>query len=98
MNQQDKYYIGDTSIEFKSDDAEKLKHRIKNLLLLSNVNVLIGNGVSISLGAPSISNIVSIIGECEKVSNEVSIENFAEGIAALKKLTAPEKFSLDIET
>ncbi len=98
MNQPNKYYIGDTSVEFKTYGAEKLKQRIKNLLLLSNVNVLIGNGVSLSLGAPSISNIASIIGECAKISNKDSIENFADGISALKKLTAPEKFSLDVET
>jgi hypothetical protein len=50
MNQSDKYYIGDQSFEFKNDNADKIQQRIKNLLLLSNVNVLTGNGVSLSLG------------------------------------------------
>lgn len=59
----DKYFIGaqDYSLEDASgnedvQNSEKLSIRLKNLLQLKNVNFLFGNGASLPLGSPSISD------------------------------------------
>lgn len=59
----DKYYIGaqdysleDTSSKEAAKNSEKLSIRLKNLLQLKNVNFLFGNGASLPLGSPSISD------------------------------------------
>ncbi len=57
MNTPNEYYIGNTPYDLsdsKSKNLEKLQLRIKNLLMLKNVNFLVGNGTSIDLGAPRI--------------------------------------------
>lgn len=59
MNSPNEYYIGNTHYDLsdsKSKNLEKLQLRIKNLLMLKNVNFLIGNGTSIDLGAPRIAS------------------------------------------
>lgn len=59
MNSPNEYYIGSTKYDLSNGNGknlEKLQLRIKNLLLLKNVNFLLGNGTSIDLGAPRISS------------------------------------------
>jgi hypothetical protein len=60
MDKENKFYLGSSSFNFDKE-KEKLHQRVKNLLLLNNVNFLFGNGTSIPLGAPVISNIKSVI-------------------------------------
>src|SRR6478752_3116963 len=113
MNKDDKFYLGSSVHEFEND-KDRLQQRIKNLLMLNNVNFLFGNGASLALGAPLISNVKSIISIIDKNTTEEStssktkrkkyfekikkIENFEEGITTLKSITDDENFYLDIET
>ena len=109
MNKDDKFYIGNASFSFEKE-KEKLQQRIKNLLLLNNVNFLFGNGASIPLGAPGISNTKECVITIDKNTNSdvpelnavwkkiKNIANFNEGIAVLKKITSSDGFKLDIES
>ena len=59
MNSPNEYHIGSTRFDLSNDkgkNLDKLQLRVKNLLLLKNVNFLLGNGTSIELGAPKISS------------------------------------------
>ncbi len=67
MNLPNMFFIGREEIELdKPQEKEKLQLRIKNLLLLRNVNFLFGNGTSLPLNAPSISKIKPFIENLEK--------------------------------
>lgn len=109
INKEDEFYIGNSSRNFERE-KDKLQQRIKNLLLLNNVNFLFGNGASLPLGAPLISNVKLVIETIhEKTTAKIeelkgvwkkikSIENFENGIVALKTITTDEEFNLDIES
>lgn len=106
------FYIGKQ--EVKLDDTkekEKLQLRIKNLLLLRNVNFLFGNGTSLPLGAPSISKVKSWLEQfdkkfekakdSEKTAYKIIDDNkdqFNSGLNILKDLMKNSKLDTDFET
>jgi hypothetical protein len=58
MENSDRYFIGAKSHALKTDEQKcKLRERIRQLLNVRHVNLFVGNGASLALGAPSISNI-----------------------------------------
>lgn len=61
----DKYYLGAKSFELheNSENQDKLLSRLRQYLNLRNVSLLIGNGASLPIGAPSINSLKSIKSE-----------------------------------
>jgi hypothetical protein len=79
MNSPNKYYLGNQSFDLNDQqEKEKLQLRIKNLLLLRNVNFLFGNGASLALGAPSISSMKKFVEQLKnKFENSKTSEKYA---------------------
>jgi len=109
LKKDDVFYFGSTSFSFETE-KEKLQQRIKNLLLLNNVNFLFGNGASMPLGAPIISDskkcveviyaktndeIDILVGIWKKIK---SLEDFDNGIAALNAIISIPEFNIDMES
>ncbi len=101
----DKYFIGaqDYSLEETSDhvgvqNSAKLSIRLKNLLQLKNVNFLFGNGASLPLGSPSISNVKEFLklGAIAKWYDETKDESKKASFDKLIALINDTK--VDIET
>ena len=66
MSTPDRYFLGSQMYELNNEkEKEDLIHRLRQYLELRNVSVLIGNGASLPLGAPSISSIKDITKELE---------------------------------
>ena len=84
--------------------------RIKNLLLLRNVNFLIGNGTVLPLGSPSINKIKVWINNFKSDFKEAGkseargflkvceIDGYEEGLAIMKDISSNENFNSDFET
>ncbi|CAN5237595.1 hypothetical protein BH23BAC3_BH23BAC3_27740 [soil metagenome] len=61
----DRYYLGSKSFDLEGDSTnqEKLHSRLRQYLNLRNASLLIGNGASLPMGAPSISSLKAIKSE-----------------------------------
>lgn len=107
----DKYFIGaqDYSLEETSDNegvqnSGKLSIRLKNLLQLKNVNFLFGNGASLPLGSPSISDankflkldaVTKWYGEIDDTNKK---EAFDKLVTFIDGYSAVDGAKIDIET
>lgn len=64
MPNEDRYYLGSENFFLTADgESERLVQRLRQYLDLRNVSLLIGNGASIPLGAPTIGNTRALLGE-----------------------------------
>jgi hypothetical protein len=73
------YYLGGEAITLDTDESRaRLVQRLRQYLELRNLNVLIGNGASLPLGAPRIGDVAQLRPEFEakeyRLTNEVSQE------------------------
>ena len=66
MDSEDRYYLGDQALPLNSDqESAKLVHRLRQYLDVRNLALLVGNGASLPLGAPSIGDARAIRPELE---------------------------------
>lgn len=90
---EDRYYLGSEEISLvNNDNKEILRQRLRQYLNLRNVSILIGNGPSISLGAPIINNIKSFM-ECtnDNYCTPIEKDQYEQNIELLNFLISSKK-------
>src|SRR5690625_4125523 len=93
----DKYYLGAKSFELheNSENQDKLLSRLRQYLNLRNVSLLIGNGASLPIGAPSINSLNSIKSEFNE--DAYKLEDDEKQSAAVKLIDCFLKDDHDID-
>jgi hypothetical protein len=95
---QDAYYLGGEPIPLdKEENKARFIQRLRQYLELRNLNVLIGNGCSLPLGAPRIGNTADLLPELDASPYQLTSQDCQKRARTLLDHLLPKKGSIGIE-
>jgi hypothetical protein len=95
---QDGYYLGRELISLDQEENKaRFVQRLRQYLELRNLNVLIGNGCSLPLGAPRIGNVADLLPELDASPYQLTDEGCQKRARTLLDHLLPEKSKIGVE-
>jgi len=95
---QDAYYLGGELIPLDTEDNKaKFVHRLRQYLELRNLNILVGNGCSLPLGAPKIGNVSTLLPELDSSPYRLTDPDCQKVARKLLDDLIPAKSSIGVE-
>ena len=92
------YYLGGEQVTLETDESRaRLVQRLRQYLELRNLNILIGNGASLPLGAPRIGDVGQIRSDFNVPPYRLNDEGSQQRALKLLDKLVPKKWALGVE-